>query len=52
MFTYGFVFDRFMLAWMALMPILWVAMLPRWAWFIQAIVLVAYLWLSASSWLW
>lgn len=52
MFTYGFVFDRFMLAWTALMPILWVAMLPRWAWFIQAIVLVAYLWLSASSWLW
>ncbi|MDG2094403.1 MAG: hypothetical protein P8J89_03950 [Phycisphaerales bacterium] len=52
LFTHGFVFDRFILAWTALMPILWVAMLPRWAWFIQAMALVAYLWLLASSWLW
>ena len=52
MFTYGFVFDRYILAWTAAMPVLWLAMLPRWAWFLQAMMLVAYLSLSASTWLW
>ncbi|MBG84305.1 MAG: hypothetical protein CMJ40_07160 [Phycisphaerae bacterium] len=52
MFTHGFVFDRFILAWTAAMPVLWIGMLPRWAWFLQTLVLIAYLSLSASSWLW
>lgn len=52
MFTHGFVFDRFILAWTAAMPVLWMAMLPRWAWFVQALMLVGYFSLSASRWLW
>ncbi|MBG80574.1 MAG: hypothetical protein CMJ39_07705 [Phycisphaerae bacterium] len=48
----GYVFDRFLLAWTAAMPVLWVAMLPRWAWILQAVGLSVILAGSASSWLW
>ena len=52
LFTKGFVFDRFLLAWTAAMPVVWLAMLPRWAWILQAIGLGALLVVSAMVWLW
>ncbi|MDG2422506.1 MAG: hypothetical protein P8M22_00860 [Phycisphaerales bacterium] len=52
LFTKGFVFDRFMLAWTAAMPVVWLALLPRWAWVIQAILLGVLLTISSLSWLW
>ena len=51
MLTKGFVFDRFVLAWIAAMPVVWIALLPRWAWGLQAIILAALFILSAGSWL-
>ncbi|MEE2908621.1 MAG: hypothetical protein VX527_12410 [Planctomycetota bacterium] len=52
LFTKGFVFDRFLLAWTAAMPVVWVAMLPRWAWILQTIGLAVLLAMSALTWLW
>ncbi|MCH2133725.1 MAG: hypothetical protein MK116_08240 [Phycisphaerales bacterium] len=52
MFTQGYVFDRFLLAWTIAMPVLWVKMLPRWTWGLQMIAMAAILAGSASRWLW
>jgi len=40
-FTEGFVFDRYLLVWMMLLPILWMRWLPRWLLAAQIIALAA-----------
>jgi len=50
--THGFVFDRYLLPWAVLLPIVWVQQLPRWALAVQSTGLVLISGWLAWTWLW
>ena len=49
--TRGFVFDRYLLAWAAVLPIVWILLLPRWAAALQAGVLSVVAVIMVRTWL-
>ena len=49
LFVSAFVFDRFLLAWTVPLPVLWLALLPRWAWIVQMVVLFGFMVLHVSA---
>jgi len=50
-FTRGFVFDRFLLTWAFLLPIVWVRVLPKWLLAVQYLVLFAIAAYLTATWL-
>lgn len=49
--TRGFVFDRFLLTWAFLLPIVWVRVLPKWLLALQYLVLVIIAAVLTATWL-
>jgi len=49
--TRGAVFDRYLLVWAFMLPVIWVRVLPRWLIVLQTFGLALIAWLQIESWL-
>ena len=49
--TRGSVFDRYLLVWAFMLPVVWVVVLPRWLCALQAMALAIIAWMQIDAWL-